>query len=625
MSILETLSNYYDYMIDNEKDLDGKLEPFGFTTKKAYIEINLGIGKGFISANLIDKDNYMTWVPATVDSQNRTSSPAAHPLFDNIKYISKNLENYSNIKNEEHYRSYITQLNSFIEVVREDNNISYDKEKILLYLNTIKSYIESGNIIEDLVKSKILYFDENQKLTNKDENNEKTEIEKISSGSYEKALVKFRISNEENKIGCEIEKDKDLQRAYANYLKSKKYEKDIDYITGELSPISTKHQRFILNAGSGAKLISSNDNSNFSFKGRFKEDKEAFSIGYYTSEKGHMALRYLIKNQANVQKERVFLIFGNKAQDIPSIDDDLFDDDLRKIDVTKRNYAEIINAMLNGFRKEKIQREDNINIIILDSPVPGRVSILYLKELDINDYLDKLEKWYTNTFWSFKYKYEFYEKTPTIKEIIESSYGKKVSESLYKNTYERLFISIIDERKIPIDIVRKLCERASNPVIYEKDYEYENVLSVACSVIRNFYINRKEKEYNYMTLEYENKNRSYLYGRLLAVADEVEEYAIYIKKAGKRTTNAKRYMSSFSRNPYKIWGIIHNAILPYLDIVGLKTSYYNELLEEISSKFEEEDFSKNKALEENYLLSYYSQKYEIGKRIKELVKNKEEK
>lgn len=129
-----------------------------------------------------------------------------------------------------------------------------------------------------------------------------------------------------------------------------------------------------------------------------------------------------------------------------------------------------------------------------------------------------------------------------------------------------------------------------------------------------------------MTLEYENKDRSYLYGRLLAVADEVENYAIYIKDAGKRTTNAKRYMSSFSRSPYKIWGIIHNAILPYLDTVGVKTNYYNELLEEISSKFNEDDFSNNKALEENYLLSYYSQKYEIRQRIKELSKkNKEEK
>ena len=85
-------------------------------------------------------------------------------------------------------------------------------------------------------------------------------------------------------------------------------------------------------------------------------------------------------------------------------------------------------------------------------------------------------------------------------------------------------------------------------------------------------------------------------------------------------------MSSFSRSPYKIWGIIHNAILPYLDTVGVKTNYYNELLEEISSKFNEDDFSNNKALEENYLLSYYSQKYEIRQRIKELSKkNKEEK
>lgn len=634
MSLLENLSNYYDYMIENEKDLDIELEPFGFTTKKAYIDINLNGDIGFISANLIDEDKYKIIIPATSDSQSRTRGIIAHPLFDTIQYISKNLEEYSTLKNKkpilenkEHYKSYIEELSAFIKSVEEDNDKSYDKEKVLSYLNTIKNYIESGNIIEDLVKEKILYLDENQKLTNKDENNEKIEIEKISSGNFEKALVKFRISDKNNKRGYEIEKDKDLQIAYYNHLKNQKYEKDIDYITGEISTISTKHQKYILNAGSGAKLISSNDTSNFTFKGRFKDDREAFSIGYYTSEKAHMALRYLIKNQASKQKERVFLIFGNENQSIPKIEDNLFDDsDLEIKDITRRNYAEKINSMLNGYRKQEFEREDNINILILDSPVPGRVSVLYYKEININDYLDKLEKWYIDTFWEFKYKGQYYNETPRIKEIIESAYGKKVNESLYKNTYERLFISIVDGRKIPIDIVKKLYQRASNPVVFEYDYEYEKVLSVACSVIRNFYINRKEKEYNYMALEYENKDRSYLYGRLLAVADEVENYAIYIKDAGKKTTNAKRYMSSFSRSPYKIWGIIHNAILPYLDTVALKTNYYNELLEEISSKFNEDDFSNNKALEENYLLSYYSQKYEIRQRIKELSKkNKEEK
>ena len=634
MSLLENLSNYYDYMIENEKDLDIELEPFGFTTKKAYIDINLNGDIGFISANLIDEDKYKIIIPATSDSQSRTRGIIAHPLFDTIQYISKNLEEYSTLKNKkpilenkEHYKSYIEELSAFIKSVEKDNDKSYDKEKVLSYLNTIKNYIESGNIIEDLVKEKILYLDENQKLTNKDENNEKIEIEKISSGNFEKALVKFRISDKNNKRGYEIEKDKDLQIAYYNHLKNQKYEKDIDYITGEISTISTKHQKYILNAGSGAKLISSNDTSNFTFKGRFKDDREAFSIGYYTSEKAHMALRYLIKNQASKQKERVFLIFGNENQSIPKIEDNLFDDsDLEIKDITRRNYAEKINSMLNGYRKQEFEREDNINILILDSPVPGRVSVLYYKEININDYLDKLEKWYIDTFWEFKYKGQYYNETPRIKEIIESAYGKKVNESLYNNTYERLFISIVDGRKIPIDIVKKLYQRASNPVVFEYDYEYEKVLSVACSVIRNFYINRKEKEYNYMALEYENKDRSYLYGRLLAVADEVENYAIYIKDAGKKTTNAKRYMSSFSRSPYKIWGIIHNAILPYLDTVALKTNYYNELLEEISSKFNEDDFSNNKALEENYLLSYYSQKYEIRQRIKELSKkNKEEK
>ena len=43
----------------------------------------------------------------------------------------------------------------------------------------------------------------------------------------------------------------------------------------------------IRNEGDGAKLISSNDEQNFTFRGRFSDKSQAFSIGYEDSQKAH--------------------------------------------------------------------------------------------------------------------------------------------------------------------------------------------------------------------------------------------------------------------------------------------------------------------------------------------------
>ena len=51
----------------------------------------------------------------------------------------------------------------------------------------------------------------------------------------------------------------------------------------------------VRNAGDKAKLISSNDESNFTYKGRFANKEEAFAVGEIVSQKAHLALRWLIK------------------------------------------------------------------------------------------------------------------------------------------------------------------------------------------------------------------------------------------------------------------------------------------------------------------------------------------
>ena len=99
------------------------------------------------------------------------------------------------------------------------------------------------------------------------------------------------------------------------------------------------------------------------------------------------------------------------------------------------------------------------------------------------------------------------------------------------------------------------------------------------------------------------KNRSYLFGGLLAIADKAENDAYDDADRGKRITNAKRYWNRFSSRPYQTWQVIEERLRPYLDKLG--GSYYQKMLNELMSEFSIEDFSSDQKLEPCYLLGYH--------------------
>ena len=79
-----------------------------------------------------------------------------------------------------------------------------------------------------------------------------------------------------------------------------------------------------------------------------------------------------------------------------------------------------------------------------------------------------------------------------------------------------------------------------------------------------------------------------------------------------RSTNAKRYMSTFAQRPYTTWKVIEENLQPYL--MKLKISerkYYENLLDEICQLFDWEEFSKNEKLDGLYLLGFHSQSYDL--------------
>ncbi|MCD8502213.1 MAG: type I-C CRISPR-associated protein Cas8c/Csd1, partial [Bacillaceae bacterium] len=392
-------------------------------------------------------------------------------------------------------------------------------------------------------------------------------------------------------------------------------EDDLCYVSGEVLPRTEKHTNKIRNAGDKAKLISANDDSGFTYRGRFKESLEVASISYDVSQKAHNALKWLINRQAKIIDQRVFLVWGNKVIEVPPTDVDSYDfskafDDEADQDHEVRSYvyeefAKQVAIAIEGYRS-RLKTEANINILVLDAATTGRLAVLYYRNMDTHLYLSRLETWHKTCVWEHRYRKNAEGKaspfwgTPATKDIAFAAYGPKASDKVVKGLMERMLPCILDGRKIPFDIKRSAIQRASNPVAYEK-WEWEKILSITCALIN------KEEEYG-VALDKENNDRSYLFGRLLAIADVLERSAMDSKET--RATNAIRYMNSFSRHPERTWQTIQASLQPYQAKLGSRAMFLSKLIDEVAANFEIGDFN-NKPLNGKYLLGFYSQRHDL--------------
>ena len=112
-----------------------------------------------------------------------------------------------------------------------------------------------------------------------------------------------------------------------------------------------------------------------------------------------------------------------------------------------------------------------------------------------------------------------------------------------------------------------------------------------------------------MALDMTNTSKDYLYGRLLAIADDIESFAL-LKAGEKRLTNALRLMQRFADRPYTTWRNIELALQPYIQRLG---GYWHaeNLLDEVMGKFIPDDFSSEKPLNGEFLLGFHCQRMEL--------------
>lgn len=601
------------------------LPPF-HTTVTAQITVTIDQDGNFVTAQQVDSNDKFTIIPITEKSGSRTAGKEPHPLCDNLKYLAGDYAKYYEEDGSCH-KLYISQLKEWAES-------EYCHEKV----KAIYSYLKKGTLIFDLIAHRILKLNEQNQLD---------EQENIQGIPQAKAFVRF-IVRSSNADFSELKpdecwKDKTLQDCYINYVRSQEKEKELCYLTGNIEAVSYLHSKKIRNEGDGAKLISANDSQNFTYRGRFASKEEAFAIGHESSQKVHNALKWIIRKQGKTFDTLVIVTWESNLLSMPGWYEDTeaitskydWGDEEEIVSDGNGITAENFYRALQGYEKG-VENTSSMILLGFDAATSGRLAMVEEMTLTSARYLENVRKWHEDCNWiheKWKDKKRIqFSGMVGVKDIadilfgIESKGGLTIADTngkkLYAEVAKRILPCIWNGSRIPYDYVNRAVLKASTPLAYKERKNWERVLTLACSLVKKNRNERYGEEWN-VALDKKQKDRNYLYGRLLAVADRIE-YRTYDDKDKARVTNAKRYMSTFSQRPFETWKVIEESIQPYMNKLQIaERRFYENVLNDIYELFDADSFQDNKKLDGLYLLGFHSQAYDL-KAKKEDFKDKEE-
>ncbi len=607
MSWTNELYNVYERQHCRETHDSTVLLPVSHSTANAQIEVTLRADGTFVNAVQLTKEEGLnTIIPVTEDSGGRTSGICAMPLADKLIYIAGDYPRYVNGKrsdNSEYFTAYIKQLERW-----KDSAHSHPSVK------AIYTYLTGKTLMQDLVDCHVLHVNAETGMLE-----EKVNIANIAQ---QDAFVRFRVYGDTSETWL----DTSLYDSFIAWNGEEMAETALCYATGEQKAVTYKHPSKIRNTGDKAKLISSNDESGFTYRGRFADKTEAISVSYDFSQKMHNALRWLIQRQGIPFDTLTLVVWTSALEEEPDLlgagcdpdDDEYFGETEAEYD-SETKYRDFLRKSIFGTRDFDITSK--VMLMGVDAATTGRLSISIYEELEHSQLLEQLMKWHTETaVMRFNSKQRVNRiNSFAVKEIINCAYGMEggkgyleTKPEIIKENVLRLLPCITQGRAIPADIVQNLVKKASNPLAYEQSYNHRIVIEAACGMIRKQNIDRKR---GVQTMAYDpnETDRSYLFGCLLAIADAAE-YASYDEAdKGKRVTNAKRYWSMFAKRPSTTWLIIYDRLLPYLKKLGDSSIRYTRMMNEVKDKLPLEAFSDNSPLTSAYLLGYHHYNAEIYK------------
>lgn len=597
------------------------LLPVAHTTQLVNIEVELDQNGDFQDARLLAKDEQTTIIPCTEESSARTSGIVPHPLVDKLQYIAADYPAYGGAK-KSGWNLYHTQLQDWC-------SSPYADAKVCAVLR----FLEKGCLVASLVKKHILFLDENGKMPAKWTGNkdEKPKIlETLASADQTESFVRFRVG------GIDLAQDEAVRESFIHYYEMKQQRVDYCTVQGKQMAVSTLSPYKIRNPGDRAKLISSNDSTNYTYRGRFVTAEQALSIGYETTQKAHSALRWLISKQGCSNGDQTVVVWGTKGEPIPDITADSMDlgDDFAAAfaqlgqpqlpPATESEYAERFNKAIQGYGKA-LDEKANTVVMILDSATQGRLSIRYYRELAGSELMKNITDWHRNFAWKLNYrsapesaepgqkpkwKRVSFWGAPSPADIAKAAYGEKADKKIIQQTVERLVPCITEGKYLPRDLMLSAVHRATAGIGLEP-WEYQKTCGIACALICGYYHRNKKEDFVMTDGKYVDEtidDRSYLFGRILACAEQIER-RVQSQTGETRPTNAERLRLVFVQRPAKTTALLQQKLTPYLNRMranGVSRDKRYSTLQELVGRLGAEKYT-NKPLNELYLLGYACQ------------------
>lgn len=580
------------------------LAPVSHTITSAAVEITIDETGQPINICAVGKDEPKIIIPVTEGSAGRSKAPCPHPLCEQIGYLS-----------------------------------GEDETKFSLYTEQLARWAASAHTHPMLAP--ILHYVRGRTILH--------DLETFGIKKDDKALVRWRVIglSEEQSSACWTNRALfDAFTAwYAEEISSR--EPALCMISGKSETPAVQHPKGIIPIKGNAKLISANDSSGFTYRGRFTEDIQAATVSYTASQKAHNALRWLAADQG-VRTElggaprpqyfgtravfggRTFLCWNPQGKQVPHCFNPLIPVSAAPI-TQPTEYRHALQRTLNGFRTELPVNCGGIVIAAFDAATTGRLSLTYYNELQSSDFLDRLYDWDLHCrWWNWNPTEKCYTvQTPTLWRIMNCAFGTlragklETDDRQIPQQMQRLLVCRIDRAMMPLDIKRALVDRASNPQSCEPGI-HRNILFTACAVIKKYDYDHYREEWK-MSLEKDKKDRSYQFGRLLAIMEKAERDTY--DKDETREPNAIRFMSIFRQHPYHIAATIietlQKAYLPRLKPAA--RVFYQNLIQDIYYIIDEcPEAQRNLPLADSYLMGYYLQRRELylPKEQKEQEENK---
>lgn len=664
------LINYYDRMMEHageyQKDARGysyALLPTRHTSVSANLEIYLDLDGNFMKVEPVAPEDAFTITGTTEDAVARCSNQAAHLTCDNLEYMAGDiLDFYKRVSAGGRDNSSTTRLKHEVCVKQLEDAASHKDadgyEDAPESLRAICAYVKKGTMVHDLLS---------------DERKEIAGTICKDSGFKSDTKVRFRV------LGADVEetwKDKGLFEFWQKYCvdAERRERKIFSAFTGSPQTICKKTATGILGDSDTSKLFSSNIPDEFT--GRFLNASDHVTIGRDDDAKIYAALKYLLKtagrnlegfyavvwdSQLRLQDSwmsdahgylaRVIGNTGGQTVSEMQFSDFLVENGiLDKADASDFEVAKAEQRVFLSQIDEKIQQAEGketnrseeppvtVYIMGLRKNYPGkskgRVSVVDFQELSEATHLKNMRKWQTEGCWLQPRLYKadaarFYYGLPGIREMADLLFGYDGSEGLRlirskdPNTavscfYQQMMHCILYGDAIPVRYVELAANRARNPLAFKKRRDYERVLALACS-----FVAKQKKVGDETMLRDDYNDRSYLFGRLMAVADRVERRTFDRVNDANRRTNSEKNMSNLAAMPGRTWNEVAIRLNPYFQKLSLpERLHYQKLINSITDKFTPEDFS-NKSLTHMYLLGYSAQAMDFFRRKNpENVENK---